>query len=502
MVTSGSGVAVQIVATVVLARLLAPADFGLVAMVTTFSLLFTNFGLNGFTEAILQREEMDHRLASNVFWIAVGAGLILTLGFAAAGSLLARLYHDPLVKPVAAGMSITIFITSSSVVHLALLKRAMLFSRLSVNDISSRVASVLLSIILAWAGWGYWALVAGIVAQALSQSIGAWVLCRWIPGPPRRLAGTASVVRFAMNVYAHFAFNYFGRNTDNLLVGWRFGAQSLGFYKKAYDLFALSTTQTTAPLTNVAVSALSRFSPSSIRYKQSLLNALAVTAFVGMGLGANLSLVGNDVIEVLLGPRWAPAGRLFTFFGPGIGIMLLYHTHGWIHLSIGKADRWFRWGIAEYIITSLMFVVGLHWGPQGVALAWTVSLWILTVPALWYALRPIQFGITPVIAAVWRYALASLLAGGASAALMRGLPFLASVPGTGAALARIVTISFVFLALYLSSIYLLHGCLAPFHLVTRVLREMAPAGRLTAPSADIAEICDTDASCISEEESV
>ena len=92
-------------ATTVMARLLTPADFGLVTMVTTFSLLLTSFGLNGFTEAILQWEEMNHFLASNMFWINVSAGVILTAGFAAAGSLLAKLYHDPKVAHVAAAKS-------------------------------------------------------------------------------------------------------------------------------------------------------------------------------------------------------------------------------------------------------------------------------------------------------------------------------------------------------------------------------------------------------------
>jgi PST family polysaccharide transporter len=483
VLSSGLGLAIQIVATIVLARLLAPSDFGLVAMVTTFALLFTNFGLNGFTEAIIQREEMDHTLASNIFWVSVGAGLFLTLGFAAAASLLVRFYHNSLVEPVAVGMSITVLITSTSVVHLALLKRAMLFSPVSANEVSGRVASVSVSVLLAWVGWGYWALVVGMVAQALTQSIGAWVLCRWIPGLPRRGAGMVSMMRFAMNVYARFAFNYVGRNTDNLLVGWCLGAQTLGFYKKAYDLFALSATQVTAPLTSVAVSAMSRFSPGSILYKRSLLSALAVTAFVGMGMGANVALVGKDVIRVLLGPRWEPAGRLFTFFGPGIGIMLLYHSNGWIHLSIGKADRWLRWGIVEFVITSLLFVLGIQWGPEGVAVAWTVSYWILTVPALWYAVRPIPLGIAPVVAVVWKYALASAMAGGVSAVMMRSLPFLVAASGIGASLVRIAMISTIFLTLYVSSVILLHRGFAPLHLLASLLREMDPS---KSPSAHCA----------------
>src|SRR5580700_8763831 len=99
------------IATIVLARLLTPSDFGLVAMVTTFSLLLVNFGLNGFTEAVLQREEMDEDLASTLFWINLGAGVLLTLGFAAAGSLLARFYGDPRVAHVAIGISATILIS-------------------------------------------------------------------------------------------------------------------------------------------------------------------------------------------------------------------------------------------------------------------------------------------------------------------------------------------------------------------------------------------------------
>jgi O-antigen/teichoic acid export membrane protein len=393
------------VSTMILARLLTPADFGLVTMVTTFSLLLVSFGVNGFTEAIIQWEAVDHALASNLFWINLATGILLTIGFAAAGSLMARFYHTPLVGRIAVGMSLTILASSTSVLHLALLNRAMLFAAISTNDIVARAASLIVAILLAFAGWGYWALVAGAVALPVSQSIGAWYLCRWIPGLPRRKPGTSSAVRFAMNIYGRFTVNYGSRNLDNLLVGWRFAAQAIGFYKKAYDLFALSAGQLVAPLSNVALAALSRVSRDSVQYRKHLLNILGVIAFVGMGLGAELTLVGKDVIRLLLGPGWEASGRIFTCFGPGIGIMFLYYTHGWIHLSIGKADRWFRWGVVEFIVTGLLFILGLRRGPAGVALAWTASFWILTIPAFWYAGRPIQLRVGSIVAAAWKYVL-------------------------------------------------------------------------------------------------
>ena len=144
------------IATIVLARLLTPGDFGLVAMVTTFSLLLMNLGFNGFTEAIIQRSEIDHHLASNLFWINIGIGLSATVAFAGAGSLLARFYGDPRVASVATALSATIFLSSASALHLALLKRGLQFSLVSANDVLARVVSVIVSIVLGWAAWGYW----------------------------------------------------------------------------------------------------------------------------------------------------------------------------------------------------------------------------------------------------------------------------------------------------------------------------------------------------------
>lgn len=123
----GLGLAVQLMSTVVVARLLTPADFGVVTMVATFSLLLEGFGLNGFTEAIIQCKELDRHTASNLFWLNLGAGLIFALMFAAARSLSARFYQNPPVANVAVAMSPILLIAAGSVIHLALLKRAMGF---------------------------------------------------------------------------------------------------------------------------------------------------------------------------------------------------------------------------------------------------------------------------------------------------------------------------------------------------------------------------------------
>ena len=472
---SAGNFVLQIGSVVVLARLLSRADFGIVTMVTTFSLLLRSFGLNGFTELIMQREELTESLTSNLFWLSVGIGTVLTLAFASSGFLLALFFHNPAVIQVTRGMSLTIVIGCLGYVHTGLLRRAMRFRATAIISFTGQVVQCIVSIVLATAGWHHWALVWGSVAQTAVMSVGALLVCHWIPGLPCRAPGTASGFRYAMNVYAHFAFTYFTQNTDNLLVGWKFGDSALGFYKRAYDLFVLPQTQLLAPLSAVVVSTLSRVHRDPEQFKRYTLRTLSVLAFVGMGIGANFALIGEDLIRFLFGPGWEQAGRIFALFGPGIGVMLLYNTHGWIHLSIGRPGRWLRWGLMEFVCTASLFALTLRWGPSGIAFAWTASYFLLMFPGFWYAGRPVGLGIEPMLAAVWKFFAASVFAGCATALLDRTMPPFTSPAGSaGGALVRMVLNSSLFLCLYLAGISALYKGFAPLRQTASLLREFLP----------------------------
>jgi O-antigen/teichoic acid export membrane protein len=474
MAGSAGNFALQIGSVVILARLLTPADFGIVTMVTTFSLLLRSFGVNGFTELIMQREELTESLASNLFWINLGIGTILTLAFASSGSLLAHFYHNSAVAQVTRGMSLTIGIGCSGYIHLGLLRRAMHFRSTAIIYLAGQVFQVIVSIVLALAGWHYWALVWGSVTQTAVVTAGVWLMCRWIPSRPGRALGTGSGLKFAMNVYSHFAFNYLTNNTDNLLVGWRFGDRALGFYKKAYDLFVLPQTQLLAPLTAVVVSTLSRVNQDREQFQRYFLRTISVLALLGMGIGADLALVGGDVIRFLFGPGWEEAGRIFALFGPGIGVMLLYNTHGWIHLSIGRPERWFRWGLMEFVCTLSLFLLTLQWGPSGIAFAWTASYFLLMFPGFAYAGKPIGLGIGPIFAIIWKFFAASVGAGFGTFWIIRAMPYLPTAFGARGAFLRMVSVSFVFFVLYIAGVIVLHRGLKPLNETISLLRDLLP----------------------------
>jgi len=469
--SSVMSLAIQMAATVVLGRILAPRDFGLVAMVMTFSLLLANTPNNGFIDAMLQRKEMNEALASNLFWISTGIALALTGAFALAAPLVARFYNEQTVIRITVAMSLQILLTCAPTVHAALLRRAMLFPPLAMNDIVARAVGVVTSIVLGLAGWGFWALVAGQLSLSLSTAVGVWILCPWMPKRPNT-AETGDTLKFAGHIGVRYGFNYFVRNFDNLLVGWRFGANPLGYYKKAYDLFALTLAQLVSANANVAVSALSRVREDRALWTRYVLGAMGMLAFIGMALAGDLTLIGKDVIRVLLGPNWGTAGWIFTFFAPAIGIMLVNGVHGWIHVSLGHADRWLKWGIFEWVVTCGMFLAGLPWGPQGVAVAWSVSFWVLTLPSIWYAGRPIGFGMMPVVRAIWRYTVASLAAGVAAYAVLTHSAWLLGLDGTGGAAVRIGCMTVLFGLLYLVAVIVLHRGLKPLRTMITLIGEL------------------------------
>ena len=181
------------------------------------------------------------------------------------------------------------------------------------------------------------------------------------------------------------------------------------------------------------------------------------------------------------------AGRIFALFGPGIGVMLLYNTHGWVHLSIGRPERWFRWGLMEFVCTASLFLLALRWGPSGIALAWTISYFLLMFPGFWYAGKPIGLGIGPVFAVIWKFFAASVWAGCVTVLIFRAISHFATTSGASSAFVRMVLVSLVFFGLYFAGVIALHKGLKPLSETLNLLRELLPgpmARHTVAAAAD------------------
>jgi PST family polysaccharide transporter len=239
--------------------------------------------------------------------------------------------------------------------------------------------------------------------------------------------------------------------------------------------------QLLSPLNSVVVPSFSRLADDPARYRQTYLTLLSMLAFVCMPLSAVLALTGRDVIFVLLGPQWNMAGHIFAMFGLSIGILMLYCTHSWLHLSLGTPDRWLRWAVIAFIVTGLLFVIGLPFGPFGVAAGYSASFYILTLPALWYAGKPIGLTVSSVLACVWKYVVSALAAAMFCWFIMQGNDSGAASLLRLHAIGRIASSSAICASAYLVLVVILHRGVKPLSQFVALGSDMIPWMSISKP---------------------
>ncbi|KMQ50689.1 polysaccharide biosynthesis protein [Chitinispirillum alkaliphilum] len=467
IVARGIDFLVHMVGTVVLARLLSPQDFGLLAMVLALTGFFVIFKDMGLSDATVQSEKINHAQVSTLFWLNLLFGVLIFISAIVISPFVAWFYGEPRLLPITIISSVSFVFAGISIQHLALLRRNMKFSNIAVVEIGASVLSITVAISMALGRFGIWALVARPLVLALFKAVGMWLFCAWRPGLPRRNSGVRSLIRFGANTTGFYLINYFSRNLDKVLVGWAVGPVVLGFYHKAFHLFVLPVNQFSIPLQSVAVTTLTKLRNDPQQYKRYFLKALALLAFIGMPMSAYIASVGDMLILIMLGESWMGAADIFAVFGLGAGMQIIYAAQGWLHVSLGRADRWFRWGIFGSFCTVLFFLGGLRFGAVGVAAGYTLSLYVLTFPALWYAGKPIKLSLKKIWNSIWRYYLASVLAGVGSFILSKNMDHVN-------VFARLFMSTSVFLLLYLSFIVLLFRSFSPVSNFVKLVADNLP----------------------------
>jgi PST family polysaccharide transporter len=280
------------------------------------------------------------------------------------------------------------------------------------------------------------------------------------------------MLKFAFSTYGTWCLGYMGKSIDKILIGRFLGSQPLGHYDRAYHLSLMLPNQLVSPLTNVAMATLSRLSQDEEKLRSTYLSILSTIAFVGVPLSAVLTLVGKDLIVLLLGSHWQKAGELFTAFGFSIAVFMLYMTHGWIHLSLGTPHRWLKWSVIALMVKASFIIGGLQFGITGVAIAYTASYYLLMGPGLIYAGMPMGLRLYHILAVTWRYFVAGLVSGLLSWIVVSHVD---DRFGVFVQMTTRTTLSLVLsLSTYLLMVILLYGSVRPIMRLFDIMREMIP----------------------------
>lgn len=378
---------VQIVTTSLLAHILSPADFGLVALAAAFTSFIVIFKDLGLSMATIQREKLTHNQVSNLFWVNIGVSFVLALIVVAISPLLAIFYENDKLAGILMVSGLSLIIGGFTVQHQALIRREMRFEVLALIDVGSRILGSTISILWAYYTKSYWSLVFMPIMSAFLYCIGVWLACNWQPSRFIRNSGTMELIHFGKNMTHYGIVNYFARNADSLIIGKVASAADLGLYNRCYSLMLLPIGQLVAPLTGVFVSSLSRLQNDSIKFEKYYSQIVKILSIVSFAIVSTMLVLSDEIIEIFLGPQWEDAKKIFFVLCFAALWQPILSTSGWVLTSLNKTDRIVKWGYINSIGLVIAFFVGSFWGIFGVAISYSAYMWLIFIPNLQFAYK-------------------------------------------------------------------------------------------------------------------
>lgn len=387
LLSQGARFALQMAALIVLARLLSPSAFGLVAMVTSamgVAELIRDFGLSS---AAIQAKHLDDAERTNLFWVNVAIGGACALVAAAAAPLIAELYSEPHVRPIVWSLAWLLLVSGMTTQFRAELSRSLRFTSLAVTDVVAQALGIATAITAALLGAGYWSLVGQQIVFVVTTCVLAVGLCRWRPGLPDRSVSIRRFFRFGGGVLGTQVLGYTTNNADNVGLGAVWGAGPLGIYSRAYQLLIVPLNQINTPMTRVVLPVLSRMQDDPAGYQRYIEKAQLIGSYLlatGFGVAAALS---QPLVALLFGPRWSAVAPVFAVLALGgifRGVGLVTY---WIFLSRGLSSVQLKLYLVTRPVMIAVILAGLPWGPLGVAAGHSLAFALYWVVSLWYAGR-------------------------------------------------------------------------------------------------------------------
>ncbi len=370
----------QFILMALLAHILSPRDFGILAMIAVFTNLIAVIQDLGITSSIVQKDEIEHLHIMSSFWFSMFFSFILAGGLALGAPLIARFYNEPVLQSILYVFSFLIVLTSLGHVPTALLTRELRFKVLAIAEIASAFAGGFSALILAYLGFQYWSLVwQPFITMALYVPM-IWIALSWRPAFTFSWDKMNELLHFGLHLTGFNLLNYVNRNIDNLLIGKFLGSFQLGLYSVAYKILLFPLQNISQVLGRVMFPALSKIQHHHAQVRRYYLNATLYISSITFPLMVGIFILADEFVFLVLGEQWHRAVFIVRVLACIGFFQSIDTTVGWIYISQGKTDVLFKWGIFSFSIVTLSFIIGLRWEIEGIALAYFIATTLLRYP--------------------------------------------------------------------------------------------------------------------------
>lgn len=352
----------------ILARLLNPADFGIIALLTFFTSLSLVFVQGGLSAALVQRQQTSREEESAVFWWNMLASACFALALVAAGPFIASFYGYPVLRPLTWLAAVQIFSSSLGAVQTALLSRRLQFRKLTLVGAVSSLLGGVVGIVAAWLGAGVWALAWQTVTLAVANAILLWAICDWRPSFHVRIATMRHLIGFGGWVSLGSILEVLYTQGFSLVVGKLYGAPRLGIYNRAVGTQLMPTTVLSTIIGRIALPLFSSRADEPEALRRGLRLAIGLAMLINLPLMAGLSILAPDIVVTLFGQKWLPAAPILTVLALGGMLFPVHVINLQMVLAQGRPRTFLRneiikksIGVICVVVGSLFGIIGLAW---------------------------------------------------------------------------------------------------------------------------------------------
>ncbi|VVS95290.1 lipopolysaccharide biosynthesis protein [Desulfoluna spongiiphila] len=359
---------IQFIITIILARLLAPEEFGLIAMLTIFMAIAQSFIDSGFGQALIQKQDVTHIDECSIFYFNIFVGILAAVCLCLAAPWIAIFYNQPLLTPLTYALSLNLIINSFGLVQTTLLTRHIDFkTQLKVSMIATAISGVF-GITMAYNGFGVWSLVAQSLSSNFFRTVLLWFFNTWRPSLVFSFTSLRGMFAFGSRLLAAGLLNTFFVNIYLVVIGKLFSPVSLGYYTRAKGVQQLPTCTLSVIISRVTFPVFSSMQNDKPRLKSGARKALTMLVMINFPIMIGLAIVAKPLVLVLLTEKWLPC---VTYLQLLCVVGMLYPLHV-INLNVltaqGRSDLFFRLEILKKILVTLSIGITYRWGIE--AMLW------------------------------------------------------------------------------------------------------------------------------------
>lgn len=379
----GGAQATQFLTFLVLARLLSPDAFGLISLANVFIHFVQALINSGFSEAIVQRKDLEPEHLDTAFWVNLGIGTAITAVGIFAANAIAIFFKEPALTPIIQCLSLNVFIKSLADVQQAILRRKLHFRGLTVRRVVGLIAGSVVGITMALMNFGVWSLVVQTLVANLVGVILLWKISGWRPGFKVSKSHFKELFSFGINVFGISIFVFLNRRGDDFLIGYFLGPTALGYYTIAYKIFVTVMQVLQEATQKVSLPTFSKLQGDREKLLRAFYTGTRVVSFVGVPAFIGLAMVAPEFIQIAFGEQWLPSVPVMQILALNGVLVIVMSFSGPSIMAIGKPSWNFRLLFVNTVVKVPAFLIAVEYGIVWVAAALVASNYLVWPLYLW-----------------------------------------------------------------------------------------------------------------------